>query len=365
MGKFEELAERLAGAPSAGERVEAADALSELDDPRVAPALARALADPDAAVRQRVEEILRAFSRRDRQGHLATLLDEAERVAAALVAEAQRLRGGVPEEPAARAVEPLEPPAGFDGPCALVRLTGDPMDLRRASRLVAAAVGRPAFEVTREIQTTKGFLGRHVPADVARRLVAELAGAGLVAGAVPMESLPVALKPVRLREPSFGTEGLRGRLLPSGDANVPWSGVDLVVAARVEMDLEPDALEESWSPITRPLAPRARGAADQEPTYDYVVEVFAGDPVRRLRLLTHELDFRVMQRRPSRFGKVARLAREFVRRAPRDRLGAGVRRLADLNEEDWYDLTFTSPIGYEDYVTWQRLLLALGVPLPR
>jgi hypothetical protein len=312
-----------------------------------------------------VEALLGGFCRRDRQGQLGTLLEEAERVAAALAAEAQRLRADMPEEPPARAIEPVQLPEGFDGSAALVRLTGEAMDLRRVSRLIAGAVGLPPFEVSRGIQTTKGFLAREVPAETARRLVARLAEAGVIAGAVPMGDLPPPLKPVRLREPAFGADGLRGRLLPTGDEWVPWPNAALALAARVELDLEPTALEEDWSPLTRPLRPRGQRRADQEPVYDYVVEVFATEPDRRLRLMTYELDFHAMQRRPARFNRVARLGREVLRRADRGRVSAGIRRLADHDEENWHDLTFTSPVGYEDYVTWQRLLLALGVPLPR
>mgnify|MGYP005837241229 CR=1 FL=1 len=366
MKGFEELADQLARGPTARERCEAAEALAGLDDPRVAPALARALADPDPEVRNRVEALLGEFCRRDRQGNLGALLAEAERIAAALAAEAQRLRGDAPPEPPPTPrIEPIDLPVDFDGPAALVRLTAEPLDTRRVSRLLAAALGIPPFEVTRQIQSTKGFLARNVSAADARRLLPRLAEAGVVAAAVPMANLPAPLKPQRLREPSFGPEALRGRLLPSGEERVPWGALELAVAARVEMDLEPTALEEDWSPITRPLRPRGKRAANQEPVYDYVFEVFAAPPARRLRLMTYELDFHAMQRRPARFGRVARLARELVRRAPPARIAAGLRRLADLDEENWHDLTFTSPIGYEDYVTWQRLLLALGVPLPR
>ncbi len=366
MKSFEDLAKQLAEAPGAPERIAAAEGLSELDDPRVAPTLARALADPDPGVRRRVEELLGEFCRRDRKGQLATLLDEAERVAAALATEAQRLRGAMPDEPRERApVGPIELPPDFDGPAALVRLTSEPMDLKRASRLLAAAAGLPPFEVRRGIQTSKGFLARGVPAAEARRLVAQLADAGVAAGAVPMDSLPAPLRPQRLRDPAFGPDALRGRLLPSGDECVPWPQVELIVAARVEMDTEPAALDEDWSPVTRPLRPRGKRQADQPPVYDYVLEVFAAEPERRLRLMTYDLDFHVMQHRPAHFNRVARLAREAFRRADRGRASAGVRRLADSDEENWHDLTFTSPVGYEDYVTWQRLLLALGVPLPR
>ncbi len=365
MKGFEELAEQLARGPSGRERLEAAERLAELDDPRVAPALAKALADPDPEVRRRVEALLGEFCRRDRQGHLGTLLAEAERVAAALAAEAQRLRGEAPEDAPARPVEPIELPPDFDGPAALVRLTAEPLDTKRVSRLLASALGIPPFEVTRQIQATKGFLARGVPAERARRILPQLVAAGVTAGAVPMAALPVPLKPQRLREPSFGPDALRGRLLPSGDEAVPWDGVQLAVAARVEMDLEPTALEEDWSPVTRPLRPRGHPRADMEPVYDYVVEVFAAPPLRRLRLVTYDLDFTAMQRRPARFNRVARLARELLRRTPRPTAAAGLRRLADHDDENWHDLTFSSPIGYEDYVTWQRLLLALDVPLPR
>jgi len=361
---FEELFRRLTEAPTPRERLEAAERLAELPDSRVAPALAKALADPDPAVRARVEALLGEFGRRDRGGHLAALLAEAERVAQALAAEAQRLRGEVPEEPRARPVDPMPPPEGYSGPCVLVRLTGDAMDLKRVSRLVAPAVGAPPFEVAREVQTTKGFLARGLAAEAAGRLVAQLAELGVVAAAVPADALPPALKPARVREAGFDARGLRAQLLPSGEESIAWHDVALVVAARVELDLEPDALEESWSPLTRPLPPRSRGR-EREPTYDYQIELFVRAPDRRLRLVTYELDFHAMQRRPSRFGKVARLAREIVRHADRRCLSAGLRRLADHDEENWHDLTFTSPVGYEDYVTWLRLLLSLGVPLPR
>ncbi len=365
MKGFDELAELLARGADPRERLEAAEKLAELDDPRVAPTLARALADPDPDVRRRVEALLAGFCRRDRKGQLTTLLEEAERVAAALASEAQRLRGEVPEEPEpTRPIEPILPPEGFAGPCAIVRLTGEAMDLKRVARLIAPAVGLPPFEVTRGVQMTKGFLAREAPAEPARRLVAQLAKAGVLAAAVPMSSLPQPLRPIRLRTPSFGTDALRGQLLPSGEESVAWPAVELVVAARVEMDLEPDALKEDWSPLSRPLRPRAQKRADQEPVYDYLLEVFASDPPRRLRLVTYELDFSVMQRRPTRFNRVARMAREIFRRAGRGCLAAGLRRLADHDDENWHDLTFTSPVGYEDYVAWQRLLLTLGVPLP-
>jgi len=239
------------------------------------------------------------------------------------------------------------------------------MDIKRVSRTVAAALGVPVFQVTREIHTSKGFLARGVAAGVARGLVAELAKAGVVAGAVPMEALPTPLEFLRLRSPTFGPEALRGQLLPDGEANVAWGSVALVVAGRMEMELESGALDEDWRPFTHPLRPRGEARLDREPDYNYIIELFAGEPPQRLRLLTHDLDFKAMQRRPPRFGKVARLARDLLRRVDRPRAAAGIRRLADRDEENWDNLTFTSPLGYEDYVTWQRLLLALGVPLPR
>jgi len=362
---FEELAERLAHASGATERIAAAERLAALDDSRVAPTLAKALADPDPAVRRRIRELLSQFCRSDSTGHLRLLLEEAERVASALTAEIQRLRGEAPEEPEPTTLEPMEPPAGFQGECALVRLTGGPLDVKRASRLVARRLRRPLFEVAREIHTTKGFLARGVPAEPARRVVHELAEAGVVVAAAPMEWLPQPLKVVRVREPRFASELLSARVLPAGQTSVAWKTVEIAIAGRVEVELEPGAIQEDWSPFTRPLTPRRERGGEQKPVYDYVLELFAGKPVGRLRFVAHDLDFRVMQRRLSGFAKVARMARELVRHVDRRRVNSGVLRLAELVDEDWEDLSFVSAVGFEDYVTWQRLLLVLGVPLPR
>ena len=72
-----------------------------------------------------------------------------------------------------------------------------------------------------------------------------------------------------------------------------------------------------------------------------------------------------MQRRLGDFSSVARLARGLVRHVGRRCLAAGVRRLAELERDNWDDLTFLSPVAFDHYVTWQRLLLKLGVALPR
>ena len=364
MADFEELAERLTSAPSAEERLAAAEALSRLDDPRVAPTLARALADPDERVRRGVEEILSQFSRRDSVDNLRALLEEAERVAAALAGEVQRLKGATDPDVSAAPrpiIRPIPPPEDYAGECAVVRLTDTPMDIRRVSRLVARRLGRVVFEVAREINTTKGFVARGVSAETARALVAELAELDVPVAAVPMAQVPEAIQPERVRNPQFGSRGVKGNLLPSGEVEVGWEEVALVVAARIELDLHPGGLSEDWSLFTQPLKPRK---ADRRPQFEYVVEVFTTGS-RRLRLLTHELDFREFQRRPTNFARVARLGRQLVRRVARERLGAGLWLLADGDEENWDRLTFASPVGYEDYVVWQRLLLQLEVPLPR
>jgi hypothetical protein len=364
VASFEELADRLADASEPAERARAAEQLARLDDARVAPALARALADPDPGVRATAERLLAQFCRRDATGNLQRLLDEAERVADALTTEVQRLRAGAPLEPPAPSVEPIEPPDGFDGPCALVRLAPRGDELKRAATLVAKALKTPRFLVTREVQTTKGFLARDVPAGVARLLVRELHAAGIVAAAVPMEQVPAPLPPARLREPVFEPAALRGTAVPGGEAcEVAWSGVELALAARLEVELKRDGRDVDWSFFTPPT--RAREGRVHELGYEYVLEVYAGEPARRYRLVTHELDFGVMQRRPSSFSRVARLARQLVKCVDRGRINTGLRRLEEQDEESWDDLTFVSPLGFEGYVVWHRLLVALGVPLPR
>ncbi len=362
MATFEELADRLAHGGLARERSAAAEALAALDDPRVAPALARALSDPDEGVRRRVEELLSQFGHRDSAGRLQTLLAEAERVAEALAAEVQRLRGRGTVEPKPASVEPLPAPAGYDGPCALVCLTARPMSTKAVSRLVATALGKPAFEVAREIHSTKGFLARGVPAPVADRLVRELAQGQVVAGAVPMDWLPPSVEAARLREPDIGPSALSGRIGPGTETIIPWSTVELAVAGRLAADLEPDAIKESWSALSRPLERRSRAA---EPAHEHILEVLAGDPLRRLRLVTYDLDFETMHRRLSTFTKVAHLARDLCRHLDPHRLSSGVQRLADRDKDNWDDLSFVSRVGFDDYVLWLRLLLKLGLPLPR
>ena len=65
MATFDELAESLARGSTAADRVAAAERLARLDDPRVAPALAKALGDVSPDVRKRVEQLLAEFSRRE------------------------------------------------------------------------------------------------------------------------------------------------------------------------------------------------------------------------------------------------------------------------------------------------------------
>ncbi len=374
MPSFEELAARLTQAANPTERMAAAEELSRLNDRRVAAALARALADPDPGVRSRVEELLGQFCRSDAAGSLQVLLDEAERVADALAMEVHRLRGGGSQELAAlpgreaadeaRLGHPIEPPEGYEGECALIRLAPKPHEVKPASAIVAKGVGVARFLVAREVQTTKGFLARGVRAVVAAALVRELHEAGIVAGAVPMEQVPAALAPMRLRGPVFDRDALRGTIVPGGEVcEVAWSTVVLAVAARMEIELKRDARDEDWSLFTRPI--KAGGGRTHQTGYDYVVELFAGEPLRRFRLGTHELDFDIMQRRPSSFGRVARLGRRLARRLDRRRINAGLRRLEEQDDEDWDDLTFVSPPGFESYVAWLRLLIDLGVPLPR
>ena len=243
MATFEELAEQLARGATSSHRIEAADALAGLDDPRVAPTLAKALADPHPAVREHVEELLAQFGHRDRTGHLRALLDEAERVSAALAAEVGRLRGDDLADDAPPTLEPIAPPEGFDGECVVVRLDAGPMDTKRVCQIVATALGEALFAVTREVHVTKGFLARSVPAEVARQLVRDLAAAGLPVAAAPVEWLPEPLDAVRLRRPEFGRAALRGAVVPDGHAcEVAWDTVELVAAGRIEVELRRDRL---------------------------------------------------------------------------------------------------------------------------
>jgi len=361
---FDELAGRLHSAPDPQDRIAAAEAIAELDDSHVVPTLARALADPDGRVRQRVEELLSLFGRKDTTPNLSALLDEAERVATTLAQEVRRLRGD--ESPTASKVEPIPPPVGYRGECAIIRLSGGPLmaDIRRTGRIVSEFLERPLFEVTRELQRTKGFLARNVSENMAADLVDRLARAHIVAGAVPEAMVPVPPEPARVRSPRCTPTSLRGSLLPSGQESMAWSDVQLIAAGRIETDLHPDAIEEDWSLFTRPIrASVSSGAA--EPVYEYVIEIFGGEPVRRLRLVTHDLDFKTLNRRVSSFATVSRMTRDLVRHADRNRVSAGVWRLADRAEDDWEDLTFLNQVGFDAYVSWQRMLLELGLPLPR
>jgi len=363
---FEELAEQLAQGPSPEQRIAAAEALADVDDPRVAPALARALADPSAAVRERVEALLGHFCRRDRSGQLEALLEEAERVSTALATEVVRLRGGAPPQAEPVPLEPIEPPEGFEGDCVIVRLDTRPVDLKRMCRIVAEATEQALFAVTREVHLTKGILARPVPADVARQLVRRLGQAGVPAAAAPADWLPEPLDVVRLRDPQFDLGGLCGTVVPAGEeCRLAWDAVALVVGGRIEVELKRSGAQEEWSPLGRPLFSRERLEPLHEVGYEYVLEVYAGEPLRRLRPLTHELDFEIMQRRPQDFASVARLARGILPHVDSDRVGLGVRRMAERDRDIWDDLTFISPVAFEQYVAWHRLLLVLGVPLPR
>ena len=367
MAGFEELAESLTNGPAAADRVAAAEALARLGDPRVAPTLAKALADVSPDVRQRVEELLAEFSHREGEAHLQTLLDEAQRVSSALAAEVTRLRGEpAPDDAEPATLEPIEPPEGYGGDCIVVRLDSAPIDVKRACQIVAKGIGEALFTVTRELHLTKGIFARAVAADAARQVVRELARAGLPAAAAPVDSLGEPLELVRLRRPAFTADRLEGVVLPDARrCGASWASVELVVAGRIEIELKLDKGDEDWSLFTRPLRPMADGQKSHAIGYEYVLDVLAGQPLQRLRLMTHELDFETMQRRPSDFSSVARLARGLLRHVDRRRVTAGVRRLAELERDAWDDLTFLSPLAFDDYVAWQRLLLALGVPLPR
>jgi hypothetical protein len=362
---FDDLARQLAEAPEPADRIAAAEALSRLDDSRVAPTLARALADGDAGVRARIEELLALFGRRDQATGLTSLLEEAERVASRLASEVQRLRGEVPQREEQVEITPLFPPDGSDEECAVIRLTGGPLqlDIKRAGNVVATTLGTPKFEATRELQTTKGFLARRVPPERAAELVANLTEARIVAGAVPESLVPTAPEPARVRDPKCTPDMLQGRLLPTGSDTMSWREVQLVVAGRIETEMKPDEDDETslLGRLFRAPSPMLR----TQPVYEYLVEVYGGEPVRRLRLVTHDLDFKTMQRRMSSFGTVVHMARELVRYADRGCVSAGVWRLADRSDDEWEDLTFLSPVAFDAYVAWQRLLLLLGLPLPR
>ncbi len=364
MPSFDELAEQLATARDASERLNAAQSLARLDDPRVVPALAQALNDPDREVRQGIEELLSQFCRRDSTGKLDALLHEAERVADELSREVDRLRDRVPREAERADVQPVEPPEEFEGPCDLALLVPRAGQRKRVAAIACRVLGQARFLITRELQTTKGFLAREVPVAHARTAVRELAEVDIPAAAVPSEDVPPPLTALRLREPRFDGDALRGTVVPEGETvTVAWDTVALALAGRLEVELKRDAKDEDWSVFTRPLT--AVEPRPHEQGYEYLIEVFAGDPLQRYRLATHELDFDVMQRRPASFRRVARLARGLVRRLDRRCINAGLRRLEEGDDEDWDRLTFVSPPGFESYVSWLRLLLSLGVPLPR
>jgi hypothetical protein len=361
---FDELAEQLANSRDARDRLSAAKKLARLDDPRVVPALARALNDPDREVRRGVEELLGQFCRRDTTGKLEALLHEAERVANELTREVDRLRDRVPTEAERVDVQSVEPPEEFEGPCDLALLVPRADQRKRVAAIASRVLGQARFLITRELQTTKGFLAREMPAARARAVVRELAEVDISAAAVPSEDVPPPLTAVRLREPRFDGDALRGTAVPEGETvTVPWDTVALALAARLEVELKREAKDEDWSVFTRPLT--AGEPRLHEQGHEYLIEVFAGEPLQRYRLATHELDFDVMQRRPASFGRVARLARRLVRRLDRRCINAGLRRLEEGDDEDWDRLTFVSPPGFESYVSWLRLLLSLGVPLPR
>ena len=363
---FDELAERLTRGATAADRIAAAEGLARLDDPRVAPALAKALGDVSPDARRRVEELLAEFSHREGDDHLRTLLDEAQRVSSALAAEVSRLRGEPVDDGEPVKLEPIEPPDGYGGGCVVVRLDATLIDVKRPCQIVANGLGEAMFTITRELHLTKGIFARAVPAEAARQMVRELGKAGVPAAAAPADWLPLSPELVRLRRPQLGPKRLEGVLLPDARrCTASWDSVELVVAGRIEVELKLDKGDEDWSPFTRPLRPRADGAKSHGIGYEYVLDIFAGQPLQRLRLMTHELDFEIMQRRPSDFSSVARLARGLLRHVDRRRVTAGVRRLAELERDAWENLTFLSPLTFDDYVAWQRLLLVLGVPLPR
>ena len=239
------------------------------------------------------------------------------------------------------------------GGYSVLRLDEERVDVSAVARAVAPVVGRPRFEVARQLRATRGIVARGVSAESARRIVEGLSAMGIEAVALPEEDWTPLPPAERVFQLALGPNGLFLRLAEE-DLLIPWEHLLAVVAARLG-GTEARIISRATG------APRYYNFADtldwetRRRTARHVVDFFPDDPWRRLRVEEGRIDFHLERdaARPSTAVQLEELGRQVRRWAGNAFLNTGAEILGEHGREMvWQDLTFGNEHLLDAYSEW-------------
>ena len=269
----------------------------------------------------------------------------------------------VPEEP----TEAVPDLSTLIGPCTIVRKPGPSIDVPTVGRIVAKELQLPLYDVTRQMNVSRGFLARGIDAAVARGLVARLTDLELPLFVIEDRNLFVPPEAERARSFVFDAEGFECEVFSPSHAEQcrkAWAEVSLVVAGRLRVETRKTTPVSGEQRAAR-RKPSPLEAVSSEVVHQLIIDVHLTHPVRHLRIEEGSLDFSLMQRTPAQEEKLVQAAKSLLQYAPEGGVDRGLRMAAcGGSDVEWEELTFLSRVGFEEYNLWLLQLLKQGVPLP-
>jgi len=249
--------------------------------------------------------------------------------------------------------------AGADQTYCVLRLTDERVDISAVARLAAGALGRPRFEMARELRTSHGIIARDAPEAAARQIVEGLRALGIDARMVPEADVVPLPAAERVRQIVTGHKGLYFRLAGE-DLVVPWESLVVVLAARLGGDVT-HVFRASEDMVAGPYGARRNIAhafdwSSTRHVSHLVIDFFPDNPWRRLRVEEGLVDFRLDRDpdRPSttnRFEELGCQVRDWGRSAY---LNPGAAVLGEHGKAlVWQDLTFENARFLDFYSLWQ------------
>jgi len=255
-----------------------------------------------------------------------------------------------------------ELPTDLTGPCAILRKTDAPLPVGDVGRIIAKALGKPLFDVTRQISATRGFLVKNVEADVARKITPELEKLGVESFAVPMDSLESLPEAGHFDSGSFTEHGIKCEIyFWDGWERLerPWEDVKLISCGRFAVSSS-RVVEtgRTWFGQEEKLVTEVK--------YRFIIDIFFEEPERRARI-EQGTKPGVASEGPSALSEaqLMNLAKQIIMHSADTPKNQAVRTLAfDGPTGFWGPFTFDTRHDFDDYNVWLMELLKYGMPIP-
>lgn len=245
-------------------------------------------------------------------------------------------------------------PEGGSEPYLLIHETEGPLPVSLVARIISRTSGQSFVDVATRLRAFPGVLWEGSDLATAQALALELQEHGVWVLILPRTLWLEPPPPLPMKRIEMGSEGLACTPWRGAAFFVPWGRVALLalgaIAWRRSELKEAARMTAGPMEITSPPLPVLYEAGTQEGS-SWLLDLYALDPLRHLRVDPDRFDFTVLSERlaPTRAENFFRFVAELTRHAPQVPVTTGLLNFLGGAEQE---VLFPDPLRFERYGCW-------------